>query len=70
MKYVAINAKGQVLTPRRATGRVYEARASWSNDGEAAKVFSTKSAAVNSARQTGEHDFKVYNVFLRVGDEA
>lgn len=70
MKYVVENSKGQVLTTRRATGRLYESRAGWSDNGDDGKVFDTKAAAVNSARQTGETDFKVYHAFIRVGDEA
>ena len=70
MKFVVENSKGEVLTPRRATGRMYEARATWSHNGEDAKIFQTKAAAVNSARQTGATDFKVYHAFITVGDEA
>jgi hypothetical protein len=70
MKFVVENAEGQVLTPRRATGKLYEARAMWSDNGEDAKIFQTKAAAVNSARQTGETAFKVYHAFITVGDEA
>lgn len=70
MKFVVENAKGQVLTPRRATGVMYESRAMWSDNGEDAKIFQTKAAAVNSARQTGEKDFTVYHAFITVGAKA
>ena len=70
MYYVVENAKGQVLTARRATGKLYESRVSWSDCGDDAKIFSTKAAATNSARQSGETDFTVYNAFITVGNEA
>lgn len=70
MKFVVENSRGQVLTPRRATGEQYVSRAMWSDNGEDGKIFSTRAAAVNSARQTGETDFKVYHAFITVGDEA
>ena len=71
MNYVVENGKGQVLTARRATGkRMYQSRAGWSDNGEDAKIFNTKGAATNSAKQTGETDFTVYNAFITVGEPA
>lgn len=70
MKYIVKNSMGHVLTCRKATGRLYESRAGWSGDMDDCKVFDTKSAAVNSARRTGENEFKVYPVFIQIGDEA
>ena len=47
------------LTSRRNTGKLYECRSGWSSDFKDAKVFNTKAAATNSARQAGGVDFTV-----------
>jgi len=57
------------LTPRRGTGRMYEARSSWTDDVEDAKIFQSKGAASNSARQNLGHDnFEVCPVTFTIGD--
>ena len=53
MKCIAINGDGKYLTPRRNTGALYNDRAGWSAYVDDAKIFQTKAAASNSARQAG-----------------
>jgi hypothetical protein len=52
-KWVVRNAKGEFLTPRRATGKMYVNRVSWSENFNDAKIFSTISAASNSLSRSG-----------------
>lgn len=61
-RYVVRAYDETYLTPRRNTGRMYEARSGWSEDPEDAKVFQTKTAAINSAKSTGEMVFEIVEV--------
>jgi hypothetical protein len=53
MKCIARNGDGKYLTPRRNTGSQYEDRAGWSDFLEHAKIFQSRAAASNSAKQAG-----------------
>lgn len=56
------------LTPRRGTGRMYEARSTW-GDLDDAKIFQTRGAASNSAKQNLGHDnFQVCPITFTVGE--
>ena len=71
MKCVARHWGGagwRYLTPRRNTGRQYEARSSW-GDFDDAKIFNTRAAASNSARQNLGHDnFEIVPVIITEGE--
>lgn len=69
MKCVAMNDGGQYLTPRRNTGRQYEDRAGWSVDFADAKIFQSKAAASNSARQARGVGVRIFSVELTVVGE-
>jgi hypothetical protein len=70
MKCVAKHWTGAAwvyLTPRRSTGRMYEDRSSWGSFDDA-KIFNTRAAATNSARQNLGHDgFEVVPVTIVEG---
>lgn len=61
-KFIVVNRDMHHLTPRRPTGRLYESRSAWSAEFEDAKIFQTKAAATNSARQAGADVFTVLEV--------
>lgn len=71
--YVVRGEDGYFLTNRKATGRtyphVYRARSGWSEDLDDAKIFSTKSAASNSANSNNEQDYEVLEVKVSLLDE-
>lgn len=60
--YVVRGEDGYFLTNRKATGRMYVSRSGWSKNLDDAKIFSTKSAASNSANSNGEQDYEVLQV--------
>lgn len=51
-RFVCMNDQNEYLTARKATGRMYVARAQWS-DFDSARVFQTKGAARNAGKQAG-----------------
>jgi len=70
MTRCVVIADGKYLTARRNIGRMYVSRSGWSSDFDDAKIFASKTAAVNSARQNrDELDFKVFEVDICVGNE-
>ena len=62
---VKIGDTAEWLGPRRATGRMYENRTCTVDDVGEARVFNTKGAASNSARQAGFTEFTVIPFDLR-----
>lgn len=70
-KFIAKHWTGKewvYLTPRRNTGRMYEDRSSWGSFDDA-KIFQSKAAATNSARQNLGHDgFEVKPVTITEGE--
>tara|TARA_R110000744_G_scaffold142869_1_gene254691 strand:- start:407 stop:622 length:216 start_codon:yes stop_codon:yes gene_type:complete len=65
MRCIAINKNGKYLTARRATGNFYQARSGWSDSIDDAKIFATKGAAANSAKQSGEPTFEIHKIEIR-----
>lgn len=60
--FVVKGEDGYFLTNRKSTGRMYVSRSGWSEKLDDAKIFSTKSAASNSANSNGEQDYEVLQV--------
>jgi len=70
MTRCVVIADGKYLTARRNVGSMYVNRSGWSSDFSDAKIFASKTAAVNSARQNrDEVNFKVFEVEVCVGKE-
>lgn len=69
MRFIVVDDSGdyrKYQTPRRNTGRMYEDRTSWSAFIADARIFQTKAAATNSAKQSKVDSFKVLPVEIRV----
>ena len=69
MRFIVVDDSGdyrKYQTPRRNTGKMYEDRTAWSAFIADARIFQTKGAATNSAKQSRVDGFQVLPVEIKV----